>query len=322
MSIFTIPSKITAAIDKNCWDFLWGTNGNRIKLHRASWEKVCLPKNLGGISFREGKKWNKALLAKFFWAHTSKHDFLWVKWINSVYLKEHDIWDYPMKMDDGWGKEEISDKSMPFQYPHPPAMTLLDIPPVDLNIPARGSLGSTIRFPSFLTHHVTSGFQFTPSQQFAAIMIPTLVNPNLGGMLSSFSRSGLGLSSNNSAFTSYSTDSVLVVATAHMVCSKSSMEGFTSQVPVPATNGGSLALGSHTMELEAGVNVGQPDQSVRGKEVVNYILDCLGPPLEDSEVDFLNQPFTFDEVQQAVFQLSGNKAPGLDGLNAYFYQKN
>uniref|UniRef100_A0A803QIN2 Reverse transcriptase n=1 Tax=Cannabis sativa TaxID=3483 RepID=A0A803QIN2_CANSA len=57
-------------------------------------------------------------------------------------------------------------------------------------------------------------------------------------------------------------------------------------------------------------------------EAVNHILDCLGPPLEDSEIDLLLQPFTFDEVQNAVFQLSGDKAPGLDGLNAYFYQRN
>uniref|UniRef100_A0A803PLK1 Reverse transcriptase domain-containing protein n=1 Tax=Cannabis sativa TaxID=3483 RepID=A0A803PLK1_CANSA len=48
MSIFIIPSKITAAIDKSCRDYLWGTTGNRI------------------------------------------------------YLKEHDIWNYPQKMDDSW----------------------------------------------------------------------------------------------------------------------------------------------------------------------------------------------------------------------------
>ncbi|KAM6556101.1 hypothetical protein CsatB_003120 [Cannabis sativa] len=57
-------------------------------------------------------------------------------------------------------------------------------------------------------------------------------------------------------------------------------------------------------------------------EAVNHILDCLGFPFEDLEIDFLNQPFMFDEVQKAVFQLSGDKAPGLDGLNAYFYQRN
>ncbi|KAM6551698.1 hypothetical protein CsatB_001506 [Cannabis sativa] len=51
--------------NKSCRDFLWRINRNRSKLHRASWKKVCLPKKLGGVRFREGKKWNKALMAKF-----------------------------------------------------------------------------------------------------------------------------------------------------------------------------------------------------------------------------------------------------------------
>ncbi|XP_062103381.1 uncharacterized protein LOC133814438 [Humulus lupulus] len=56
MSVFILPSKITAAIDKSCRDFLWGANGNRSKMHLPSWEEVCLPKKMGGIGFREGKK--------------------------------------------------------------------------------------------------------------------------------------------------------------------------------------------------------------------------------------------------------------------------
>uniref|UniRef100_A0A803NK25 Reverse transcriptase n=1 Tax=Cannabis sativa TaxID=3483 RepID=A0A803NK25_CANSA len=52
------------------------------------------------------------------------------------------------------------------------------------------------------------------------------------------------------------------------------------------------------------------------------IFDVLGPGLENSDVEFLAQDFTADEVKKAVFQLSGDKAVGLDGFNAYFYQKN
>ncbi|XP_062075831.1 uncharacterized protein LOC133779952 [Humulus lupulus] len=102
MGIFILPSKVTAAIDKCCRDFLWGSRGNRSKLHLPSWEKVCLPKKLGGIGFREGKKWNMALMAKYIWASSSKQDCLWVKWINSIYLKDHTIWSIPIKQDMSW----------------------------------------------------------------------------------------------------------------------------------------------------------------------------------------------------------------------------
>ncbi|KAM6569804.1 hypothetical protein CsatB_017789 [Cannabis sativa] len=56
MSLFVLPQKITVIIDKCCRDFLWGSNGNRSKMHIPSWEKVCLSKNSGGLGFREGKK--------------------------------------------------------------------------------------------------------------------------------------------------------------------------------------------------------------------------------------------------------------------------
>ncbi|XP_062093869.1 uncharacterized protein LOC133799895 [Humulus lupulus] len=102
MSIFILPSKITAAIDKSCLDFLWGNNGNRSKFHLPFWEKVCLPKKLGGIGFREGKKWNMALMANFIWATTTKQDCLWVKWISSIYLKEHIIWNVPINQEMSW----------------------------------------------------------------------------------------------------------------------------------------------------------------------------------------------------------------------------
>ncbi|XP_060967001.1 uncharacterized protein LOC133035175 [Cannabis sativa] len=72
------------------------------KLHMPSWEKVCLPKQFGGIGFREGKKWNMARVAKHLWAILSKQDNLWVKWINSIYLKNQDAWSCPIKPDLSW----------------------------------------------------------------------------------------------------------------------------------------------------------------------------------------------------------------------------
>uniref|UniRef100_A0A803P950 Reverse transcriptase domain-containing protein n=1 Tax=Cannabis sativa TaxID=3483 RepID=A0A803P950_CANSA len=62
------------------------------------------------------------------------------------------------------------------------------------------------------------------------------------------------------------------------------------------------------------------------KAVILRLLP-LSSPLQNSglealDIDFLNQAYTAEEVKKVVFQISGDKVVGLDGLNTYFYQKN
>ncbi|XP_062113035.1 uncharacterized protein LOC133824177 [Humulus lupulus] len=58
MSIFVLPQSIIKEVEKLCRGFLQGFNGNRSKIHIASWTKVCLPKAYGGLGFRNGSVWN------------------------------------------------------------------------------------------------------------------------------------------------------------------------------------------------------------------------------------------------------------------------
>ncbi|XP_060959193.1 uncharacterized protein LOC115699979 [Cannabis sativa] len=71
-------------------------------MHIPSWEKACLPNKLGGIGFREGKKWNIALMAKYFWDVSNKQDNLWVRWIDAIYLKGRSIWTVNFQQDASW----------------------------------------------------------------------------------------------------------------------------------------------------------------------------------------------------------------------------
>ncbi|XP_062103730.1 uncharacterized protein LOC133814836 [Humulus lupulus] len=102
MSIFLLPQSVVRDIDRLCINFLWGEKGSRSKFHLSSWEFVCRPKAYGGLGFREGPAWNKILLAKFIWAISSKQDQLWVKWVNNIYLKGSQLWDYILKQDVSW----------------------------------------------------------------------------------------------------------------------------------------------------------------------------------------------------------------------------
>uniref|UniRef100_A0A803QCJ3 Reverse transcriptase domain-containing protein n=1 Tax=Cannabis sativa TaxID=3483 RepID=A0A803QCJ3_CANSA len=54
----------------------------------------------------------------------------------------------------------------------------------------------------------------------------------------------------------------------------------------------------------------------------NHLLSTLDKSLDTQLIHFLDSPFDANEVKQALFQLSSDKAPGLDGLNPAFYQKN
>ncbi|XP_062093552.1 uncharacterized protein LOC133799565 [Humulus lupulus] len=102
MSIFVLPQSIIKEVERLCRGFLWGVNGNMSKIHMDSWAKVCLPKAYGGLGFRNGQIWNYAILAKYMWAISEKHDLLWVKWINSIYLKGSDFWSYRLLSDTSW----------------------------------------------------------------------------------------------------------------------------------------------------------------------------------------------------------------------------
>ncbi|XP_062085573.1 uncharacterized protein LOC133791669 [Humulus lupulus] len=102
MSDFVLPQSIIKEVEKLYCGFLWGVNGNRSNIHMASWEKVCLPKAYGGLKFRNGLIWNYAILAKYIWVISEKHDMLWVKWINSIYLKGSNFWSYKLPLDTSW----------------------------------------------------------------------------------------------------------------------------------------------------------------------------------------------------------------------------
>lgn len=51
------------------------------------------------------------------------------------------------------------------------------------------------------------------------------------------------------------------------------------------------------------------------------VLNCVKRWLLDDQRDALNRGFRRDDVKMAVFAMHPDKAPRMDGLNPYFYQK-
>ena len=64
MSCFKLPKGLIREIETLIRRFWWGYRGEQRKIHWISWERLCQPKNKGGMGFKELSKFNDSLLAK------------------------------------------------------------------------------------------------------------------------------------------------------------------------------------------------------------------------------------------------------------------
>ncbi|XP_010678359.1 uncharacterized protein LOC104893917 [Beta vulgaris subsp. vulgaris] len=94
VQVFIILRTVLQEIKKVCRAYLWSGNFYTSRVGNASWEKVCQLKQAGGLGIRQILQWNKAALVRYVWATISKQDSLWIKWVNTVYIKEADWWNY------------------------------------------------------------------------------------------------------------------------------------------------------------------------------------------------------------------------------------
>ncbi|CAA7032614.1 unnamed protein product [Microthlaspi erraticum] len=85
MSIISLPKSIIGKLDKVSRSFLWGSSTEQRKQHLLSWQKVCRPKEDGGLGIRMTADMNRALLGKVGWRLLHDTESLWAKVLRSKY---------------------------------------------------------------------------------------------------------------------------------------------------------------------------------------------------------------------------------------------
>ncbi|KAJ4761061.1 RNA-directed DNA polymerase (reverse transcriptase)-related family protein [Rhynchospora pubera] len=76
MSAFKLPTWVIKKLDAMRRNFLWHGFQNK-KLILISWDKVCMPKSVGGLGVIDLSTMNEALLARWLWIWLSKKESIW-----------------------------------------------------------------------------------------------------------------------------------------------------------------------------------------------------------------------------------------------------
>ncbi|XP_010684002.2 uncharacterized protein LOC104898604 [Beta vulgaris subsp. vulgaris] len=100
--IIVIPKGVIRKIMEVCRSFLWRGEYFTSRPGNIEWNQICLPKKAGGLGFRRIDYWNQTALGKLVWAIAKKEDSLWIKWINTVYIKDAGWWDYKPPKNASW----------------------------------------------------------------------------------------------------------------------------------------------------------------------------------------------------------------------------
>ncbi|XP_062102963.1 uncharacterized protein LOC133813953 [Humulus lupulus] len=105
--IVLLPKFVLKRVIAICRAFLWKGDYSSHAPGYVSWAKVCLPKNEGGLGFRQIQLWNIAAIGKYIWVVASKKDNLWVKWVHNVYIGEMDWWEYSAPNSSSWYWKQV-----------------------------------------------------------------------------------------------------------------------------------------------------------------------------------------------------------------------
>ncbi|CAN1149058.1 Putative ribonuclease H protein At1g65750 [Linum perenne] len=90
MQTAVIPISTCEAIDRRIRNFVCGSTDESRKVHLVSWERICLPKEDGGLGLKMARVLNRAYIMKLAFLFMKDPERLWVKVLHTKYFREID----------------------------------------------------------------------------------------------------------------------------------------------------------------------------------------------------------------------------------------
>lgn len=101
MNVFPITKKVIAKIESVCRNFLWSAKAEGRK-SLVAWNNICEPWNAGGLNFKNLHSWNKALILKLLWNIHSKANKLWIRWLDTYFMKGNHVLQWQITQISSW----------------------------------------------------------------------------------------------------------------------------------------------------------------------------------------------------------------------------
>ncbi|GAA0180032.1 hypothetical protein LIER_30055 [Lithospermum erythrorhizon] len=93
MQCFRFPATVISELESIEANFWWDSTKEKRKAHWASWNRLCLTKQDGGMGFRHLKHFNSALLMKQAWRLVSEPERDLAKAYKAKYFPDTEFWD-------------------------------------------------------------------------------------------------------------------------------------------------------------------------------------------------------------------------------------
>lgn len=99
---FILPRAVHRHIQQLLTHFLCKGDCSRFGGAKVSWIDVCLPRDEGGLGFRNPEEWNFSQIMRHLCKIVNKDASLWVSWVHSTYLKFNNFWTMEKPTDCSW----------------------------------------------------------------------------------------------------------------------------------------------------------------------------------------------------------------------------